>query len=199
MRFLLILISFLLPSSGFQYWEEMTGGQQSAVLSSPGVAPIVKEYVTAPWAVSDDDKTYSLLDKLTSACSERGVQALYFYHFNSILVKAEGALGEPMPEYVYTLIERDPEFVFNYLRNHLELRECYVLNLALYFYYHDDENLQASEQLTRKRCPKDTAQWISAFYADVKSIKDAIDYPCSIPVRLNYKQELRPNATRIGE
>ena len=175
MRFLLILISFLLPSSGSLYWEEMSAEQQQYVLSSSGVAPIVKEYVTAPWAVSDDDKTFSLLDQLTSACSERGVQALYFYYFNSILVKADGALGEPMPEYVYTLIDRDPEFVFNYLQNHPELRERYVLNLALYFYFHDDVNLQASEQLTRKHCSKDIAQWISDFYADVKSTKDAID------------------------
>ena len=80
-----------------------------------------------------------------------------------------------MPEYVYTLIDRDPEFVFNYLQNHPELRERYVLNLALYFYFHDDVNLQASEQLTRKHCFKDIAQWISDFYADVKSTKDAID------------------------
>lgn len=175
MRFLLILISLLLPSSGSLYWEEMTAEQQQYVLSSPGVAPIVKEYVTAPWAVSDDDKTFSLLDQLTSACSERGVQALYFYHFNSILVKADGALGEPMPEYVYTLVDRDPEFVFNYLRNHRKLREYYVHQMALFFYFHDDVNLQASEQLTRKRCSKDIAPWISAFYADVKSTKDAID------------------------
>lgn len=175
MRFLLILISLLLPSSGSLYWEEMTAEQQQYVLSSPGVAPIVKEYVTAPWAVSDDDKTFSLLDQLTSACSERGVQALYFYHFNSILVKADGALQEPMPEYVYTLVDRDPEFVFNYLRNHRKLREYYVHQMALFFNFHDDVNLQASEQLTRKRCSKDIAPWISAFYADVKSTKDAID------------------------
>ena len=175
MRFLLILISFLLPSSGSLYWEEMSAEQQQYVLSSSGVAPIVKEYVTAPWAVSDDDKTFSLLDQLTSACSERGVQALYFYYFNSILVKADGALGEPMPEYVYTLIDRDPEFVFNYLQNHPELREHYVLYLAFYFYFHNDVNLQTSEQITKKRCSKDIAPWISAFYADVKSTKDAID------------------------
>ena len=175
MRFLLILISFLLPSSGSLYWEEMSAEQQQYVLSSSGVAPIVKEYVTAPWAVSDDDKTFSLLDQLTSACSESGVQALYFYYFNSILVKADGALGEPMPEYVFTLIDRDPEFVFSYLQNHPELREHYVLNLALYFYFHDDVNLQASEQLTRKHCSKDIAPWITTFYADVKSTKDAID------------------------
>lgn len=175
MRFLLILISLLLPSSGSLYWEEMTAEQQQYALSSPGVAPIVKEYVTAPWAVSDDDKTFSLLDQLTSACSERGVQALYFYHFNSILVKADGALGEPMPEYVYTLVDRDPEFVFNYLRNHPKLREYYVHQMALFFYFHDDVNMHVSEQLTRERCSKDIAPWISAFYADVKSTKDARD------------------------
>lgn len=175
MRFLLILISLLLLSSGSLYWEEMTAEQQQYVLSSPGVAPIVKEYVTAPWAISDDDKTFSLLDQLTSACSERGVQALYFYHFNSILVKADGALGEPMPEYVYTLVDRDPEFVFNYLRNHPKLREYYVKEMSLFFYFHDDVNMHVSEQLTRERCSKDIAPWISAFYADVKSTKDAID------------------------
>ena len=80
-----------------------------------------------------------------------------------------------MPEYVYTLVDRDPEYVFNYLRKHPELREYYVHEMALYFYFHDDVNMQASEQLTRKRCSKDIAPWISAFYADVKSTKDAID------------------------
>ena len=152
----------------------MTEEQQQCVLSSPGVAPIVKDFVSAPWAISDDDKTFSLLDQLTSACSERGVQALYFYHFNNILVKSDGALGEPMPEYVYILIDRDPEFVFKYLRKHPELREHYVQEMSLFFYFHDDVNMQACEQLNRKRCSQDIAPWISAFYADVKSTKDAI-------------------------
>ena len=158
----------------FLYWEDMTEKQQQEVLNSSHVAKIVKEYVASPWEVSDDEKGFSLITELTSTCNDPYIQALYFYQFNCILTKADGALGEVIPDYVMLLVDRDPEYAFKYLQSHKEMYDCYVFMLACYFYY-NDANIKDCEVQMKHRCSKSMSSWISSFYADVLLRKESID------------------------
>ena len=48
-----------------------------------------------------------------------------------------------MPEYVKTSLDRDPEFVFQYLQSHPALRERYVFKLTVYYFFNEDAGLEA--------------------------------------------------------
>lgn len=175
MRFLLLLISLIVSPDSFLYWEDMTEKQQQEVLKSSHVAKIVKEYVASPWEVSDDEKSFSLLTELTSDCKDPNISALYFFQFNSILTKADGALGEVMPDHVMLLVDRKPEYIFKYLQSHKELYDRYVFELACYFYFNGDASIKDCEVQMKRRCPKSMTSWISSFYADVLLRKESID------------------------
>ncbi len=175
MRFLLLLISLLAYPASFFYWEDMTEKQQQEVLNSSRVAKIVKEYVASPWEVSDDEKSLSLLTELISAFNDPDIQALYFFQFNGILTKADGALGEVMPDYVMLLVERSPEYAFSYLQSHTELYDRYVFELACYFYFNDNANIKDSERVMKRRCPRSMTSWLSSFYADILLRKESLD------------------------
>ena len=161
-------------TSASQYWEDMTEELKKAVLHSPDVAQIVRDYVSSPWEISDDDKSFSFMDALSSGSPNRQVQALYFYQFNQILAKADGAVAEVMPEYVNTWIEKNPQFVFEYLQSREEWRKRYVFYLAANFYYNVDADIVASEQKAKAYCPNDMAAWISSFYAEVNAQRESI-------------------------
>ena len=160
-------------TSASQYWEDMTEELKMAVLHSPDVAQIVRDYVSSPWEISDDDKSFSFMDALSSGSPNRQVQALYFYQFNQILAKADGAVAEVMPEYVNTWIEKDPQFVFEYLQSREEWRKRYVFYLAANFYYNVDADIVAREQKAKAYCPTDMAAWISSFYAEVNEQRES--------------------------
>lgn len=174
MRFLLLLISLMVFLDSFLYWEDMTEKQQWEVLHLPEVGPVVKAYAANPWEVSDDEKSFSLLTELTSTCDDPYIQALYFYQFNCILTKADGALGEAIPDYVMLLVDRDPEYAFKYLQLHKEMYDCYVFMLACYFYYNDDANIKDCEVQMKHRCPKSMSSWISSFYSDIRLNNESV-------------------------
>ena len=175
MRFLLLLISLIVSPDSFLYWEDMTERQQQIVLNSSEVAQIVKEYVVSPWEVSDDEKSLSLLTELISACNDPDIQALYFFQFNGILTKADGALGEVMPDHVMLLVDRNPEYVFSYLQSHKALYDSYVFELACYFYFNDNANIKDSERVMKRRCPRSMTSWLSSFYAEILLRKGSLD------------------------
>ena len=156
----------------FHYWEDMTEEQKMTVLHFPDVAHIVKDYVNSPWEISDDEKSFSFITVLSSGTPDRIVQALYLYQFNQILAKADGAVAEALCDYVNTWIEKDPQFVFQYLQLREGWRERYVSYLAGYFYYNDSADIVASEQKAKARCPSDMASWIASFYDEVKAQKE---------------------------
>ena len=91
---------------------------------------------------------------------------------NQILAKADGAVAEALCDYVNTWIEKDPQFVFQYLQLREGWRERYVSYLAGYFYYNDSADIVASEQKAKARCPSDMASWIASFYDEVKAQKE---------------------------
>jgi hypothetical protein len=113
------------------------------------------------------------MDALSSGSPNHQIQALYFYQFNQILAKADGAVAEVMPEYVNTWIEKDPQFVFEYLQSREEWRKRYVFYLATDFYYSVDADIVASEQKAKAHCPTDMAAWISSFYAEVNAQRES--------------------------
>ena len=177
MRFLLLLISLLASPSSFLYWEDMTENQQQKILNSSELPSIVKEFVNSPWKVSDDEKSLSLLTELTSDCKGPEIRALFFYQFNSILTKTDGALRVVTPNYVMSLVEKHPEYVFKYLQSHDELYDCYILELAFYFSFNTDTSIEDCEEIMKQRCPQSMTSWISSFFEGIHWQRDFLFNP----------------------
>jgi hypothetical protein len=102
-------------------------------LSDSSLPKIVKEYFNGHFTAKDDDKTFILLDTLTSKNDH--FFPFYFSIFNSIVNKSDGALSEVMGEYCFKCIYHYPKETFLYFtenNNYIKLY-AFFIGYELYF------------------------------------------------------------------
>ena len=110
-----IVFFFVFPLIVFSqsiYWEDLSENSRKEILSDSVTFNRAVDYYNGNLIPNDDSLTYLLLDTLT--CS-RVFTPLYFYEFNEILKKSDGALAEAMGEYCGNMIYNYPNETFNFI------------------------------------------------------------------------------------
>ena len=119
-KYLIVLIVFNLnincsqnlSTNEHKYWENLSGSEQKILLKSEKNDSTALEYYGNAFRASDDDKTFHLLEVLTTGNEE--ILPFYFYLFNKIHNHANGALAEVMGDYSMLMIINNPVYVFSY-------------------------------------------------------------------------------------
>lgn len=123
------------------YWNDLSLEEQNKVLSDKTVSPEAVNYYKGFWEISDEGSSFSLLDTLSSSYSDNRIKAFYFYIFNQILLKSDGALGEVMGVYCGRVLLGDPYYVLGYLKCNPVLYQKYVFEIGAEFALSTNGNL----------------------------------------------------------
>src|SRR4030095_4160329 len=98
-------------SAQYKYWEQFTAEDKDRVFEDTTINETVKNYYLGNIKASDDSLTFRLLDIVTDKFEQN---PLYFYVFNKIFFKADGALAEIMGLYCFKMLLNNPKYTINY-------------------------------------------------------------------------------------
>ncbi len=111
---ILIIFSLFISSDGadkFKYWELLTNTEKQQYLSDPNVNKIALDYYNGKFYPSDNNKTFKLLKTLTN---KNNFNPFYYFLFNQICSRSDGALSEIMGDYCLNEVLNNPEYVINH-------------------------------------------------------------------------------------
>jgi len=117
------------------YWEQINDSIKKETIASREINIDVVNYYKGYFRFTDNEKSFQLLDTLISVPKQVNIKALYFYLFNKICVKADGAVAEGLGNYCQKIIINDPVYVLNYFSYHNSTMKTYaqLLGYELYF------------------------------------------------------------------
>lgn len=117
------------------YWEQINDSIKKETIMLRELNVDVVNYYKGYFRFTDNEKSFQLLDTLTSGPKQTNIKALYFYLFNKICVKADGAVAEVLGNYCQKIIINDPIYVLNYFSSHNSTMKTYtqLLGYELYF------------------------------------------------------------------
>jgi hypothetical protein len=166
----------------YVYWEDLTDDQKDEILNSNAVNKEALAFYKGEQQVSDNSKTIALLDTLSSiTSSEKKTTSFYFFLFNQICIKADGALAEMLGDYCQRIVLNSPEYVINYFIKNENVLKKYAqyLGYELYFkeegtsaieYNYSDFKKMLSGKLKNTEQYKDV---LMLFYSEIeKSMKN---------------------------
>lgn len=143
----IMIFSFinLIPGKKNRYWEDMNASEQAEVISNPKIDTLVINYYEGKIEVTDDEKTFELLETLSRPDSQ--VLPLYYYLFNKICLKSDGALSEVLGVYCAYMILYNPEYVINHFtitrkntKNDKCLYEVYAELIGYEMYFKEERH-----------------------------------------------------------
>ena len=116
------------------YWEDLKEEQKNAVLSTRRLLPDAVEYYQGRFALSDDERTFKLLDSMAMGMNRgRDLRSLYFYLLNRVCRESDGALAEVLAPYIAQTILADPPYVLTYLKRDRAILHTYGRHLGWEF------------------------------------------------------------------
>lgn len=130
---IVFLLCALLQQDGlhkFKYWENFDGQEKQAVLGDANVPGIIKDLFYTQKPLGDDSETECILEILSEPQTDRGRHAFYFYMFNKLFFKSDGALAEMVAPYCYKLFIADSKYVFAYISRNSDLLDWYACNIG---------------------------------------------------------------------
>lgn len=125
------------PNSGI-YWEQMSESVKKETVASDEVDVNAANYYKGNFVFTDNEKSFQLLDVLTSEYENPNIKALYFYLFNEICTKADGAISEVLGNYCQKVLLNDPVYVLNYFSSHSSIMRTYAQLLGYELYFKND-------------------------------------------------------------
>lgn len=124
-----------LNQSSFIYWEDMTKTEQDNILHSPTIYKNAVKYYLGAFKATDNKATEELLNKITSNDIPNREAIFYFYVFNQICLKSDGALSEILGGYCMTLMLMNPKFTLLYFKKNSKVEKKYaeLMGYELFF------------------------------------------------------------------
>ncbi len=188
----ILLVSFISgiatlrgQDKAFVYWENLPGEQKNGVLSSSATLKDAIHYYNGKFKPSDDERTFRFLDSLTRSNNYmRGNEtAFYFFVFNDIFMKSDGALAEVMGGYCLQVIVNAPGYVISYLADKENLRKLYAMRLGYEFYFKEKgtSDLKYSfkefKTLLSSKLSRDKKydRFLNLFYTEIQGAMQGMD------------------------
>lgn len=178
--FIIMLLSVSYDNDRAVVWEQLTKSQQQSIISGLPKNSIVKKYYDKEFKLSDDARTFSLLDTLVNVPNDKKMAAFYVHFFNTILLSSDGALSEGMEGYCCELFERAPAIIMTEFEYNKDLIWIYAFGIARTYILNvdSDDDFDRAYKLAMEQSGdrKDTALYFVELikqYRD-KEIEDSI-------------------------
>jgi hypothetical protein len=127
-----------LNQGGIIYWEDLTKTEQENILHSLSIYENAVKYYQGIFKVTDNNSTEELLKKITSDKNTSLETIFYFYIFNQICLKSDGALSETLGEYCMKFMLIDPKFVLPYFQRNKNVEKKYAELMGYEFYFKEE-------------------------------------------------------------
>lgn len=126
----------------YVYWEQITDSLQKQILASNDISDDALKYYDGKLKISDNDRSFALLDSLSNKHINNNINALYFHLFNKICSNSDGAFAEALGKYCQKVIINDPVYVINYFSSHNSLMKTYARLLGAELYFKEEGTSQ---------------------------------------------------------
>ena len=120
------------------YWQDLSRTEQEKVLKSPSTNKDAVAYYKHSWKPFDDQRTFDLLNNLTTFHGDGNTEKFYFHIFNEILLASDGALAEVMGDYAMQMVYRNPSLALAYFTRDEEVQEKYASLIGYELSFYDD-------------------------------------------------------------
>lgn len=115
------------------YWEQVSNNLKNEIIASNKINAGAVNYYNGTFRFTDDAKSFRLLDTLMSRPDNEYIRALYFYLFNDVCMKSDGAVSEILGKYCQKMMVNDPVCVLNYFSSHNAILKKYAQLLGYEF------------------------------------------------------------------
>jgi hypothetical protein len=128
-------LNFNSIDENFIYWEDLTNSEKNNILNTFQIDRNAINYYYGKFALSDNDIVTSLLETITANTEQEEVACFYFYIFNQICTKADGAISEIIGKYCQRIIINNPLYTIIYFGRNKKTLETYakLIGYELYF------------------------------------------------------------------
>lgn len=145
MKNLTVILSFLFASltanyasaqgCSSVYWEQLSDSVKNATIASNEVSIDAVAYYKGNLKITDNERSFRLFDILTSEPTNKNIRAFYFYLFNTICTKSDGAISEVLGDNCQKVLINNPVYVLSYFSSHDSIMNIYarLLGSELYF------------------------------------------------------------------
>jgi len=172
-----------LSDTTFVYWENLTEIQKNVIIKSESASKEAIEFYNGKFKIGDNDQTIALLNTLTSTYDKDKTAPFYFFLFNQICIKADGALSEILGDYCQRIVLSSPAYVVTYFSRNESILKKYAqyLGYELYFkeegtstieYNYSDFKKLLSEKLANTEQSKDV---LTLFYNKIEEVMKNMD------------------------
>lgn len=172
-----------LSDTTFVYWENLTEIQKNVIIKSENTSKEAIDFYNGKFKIGDNDQTIDLLNTLTSTYDKDKTAPFYFFLFNQICIKADGALSEILGDYCQRIVLSSPAYVVTYFsRNEGILKKyAHYLGYELFFkeegtstieYNYSDFKKLLSEKLANTEQSKDV---LTLFYNKIEEVMKNMD------------------------
>lgn len=135
----ILLISFsLLLVNPFLYWEDLSKQEQDKITHYEMSNEYIYDFLKDRLKIEDSNQTKALLNILSDLPPDKTKKAFYFYLYNQICQKADGATSEILGLHCQNIILKDTEYVLFYLKTHTALLKVYAQFLGTEFFFKED-------------------------------------------------------------
>jgi hypothetical protein len=164
------------------YWENMTKSEQENILRSSQMDKNAIKCYQGNFRTTDNHSTRNLLDKIISEKNSTKETVFYFYVFNQICLKSDGALSEILGNYCMKFLLRNPVLVLRYFQQNKETEKKYgeLIGSELYFKeegtsdieynYKDFKRIIEAEIKNNAECQKTLAEFYHIIESSMKNM-----------------------------
>lgn len=164
--------------SGFIYWEDMTKTEQDNILHSPTICKNAVKYYLKSFKATDNKSTEELLNKITSNNNSNKETIFYFYVFNQICLKSDGALSEILGGYCMKFMLINPKFTLMYFKKYPKVEKKYAELMGSELYFKEDGtsdieyNYKGFKKAIEAKIKSDPKykEILSVFYQDIEVV-----------------------------
>jgi hypothetical protein len=122
----------------FVYWENLNENQRNDILNSENVNKEAIEFYKGKLKTGDNYQTTELLVTLSSISDKEKMTPFYFFLFNQICIKSDGALSEILGEYCQNTILSSPAYVVSYFIGNEEILKKYAEYLGFEMFFKEE-------------------------------------------------------------
>jgi hypothetical protein len=125
---ILIICLFSIILNSFcqsKYWEGMDENEKNKILNDKSINPDILKYYQGKSKLNSDDsnnKNKEILTSLTENTNDN-LRAFYFFVFNQICLKSDGALSEILGNYCITMTAKNSKYVFEYFTEQIKINK----------------------------------------------------------------------------
>lgn len=118
----------------YKFWEDLSPQTKDSILNLPHTYSDTKKYYYNKFTITNNQRTFDLLDTLVYRRNSPLPLSLKLFIFNDIIDNVDTTMDLVMGNYAFSMILGDRGMVLKYLSNNSAIAKKYANKIAKYFY-----------------------------------------------------------------